>query len=293
MADYLPEAIAKARTVIAEINDQLPVTYGDTTIDRADVDHILHVSRPPLKVASRPARALEKEISGHVARLISDGDTLEVGLGSLPDAVLEGLADKRDLGVHSGTIGDRVAELVDAGVITNARKPIDTDKCVTATLLGTSRLYRWAHKNEGLEVRSPRYTHDNAVHARIPRFMAINSALEIDLTGQVNSETIGHAHVGVIGGQSDFMRGGIRSPGGRNIIVLEATARKGTVSRIVPRFKAGIVTAARSEADVVVTEYGIAELHGRTVHERADALIAIAHPNFRSRLRAVASEGLI
>ena len=139
----------------------------------------------------------------------------------------------------------------------------------------------------------PRYTHDNAVHAQIPRFMAINSALEIDLTGQINSETIGRAHVGVIGGQSDFMRGAIRSPGGRNIIVLESTARNATLSRIVPRFAAGIVTTTRSEADVVVTEYGIAELRGRTVHERAEALIAIAHPDFRSELREVADQGLI
>lgn len=293
MIDYLADAIPRARTVIAEINDQLPVTFGDTSVNSADVDHVINVSRPPIEVTSRPARDLEKEISRHVNRLIGDGDTLEVGLGSLPDAVLEGLIDKRDLGLHSGTIGDRVAELVDAGIITNARKPIDTGTCVTATMLGSSKLYRWAHKNTALELRSPRYTHDNAVHAQIPRFMAINSALEIDLTGQINSETIGHAHVGVIGGQSDFMRGAIRSPGGRNIIVLESTARNATLSRIVPRFAAGIVTTTRSEADVVVTEYGIAELRGRTVHERADALIAIAHPDFRSELREIADQGLI
>ena len=293
MVDYLTDAVPRARTVIAEVNDQLPITFGETGIDAADIDHIVHVSRRPIEVASRPARELEKEISRHVNRLISDGDTLEVGLGSLPDAVLEGLTDKRDLGLHSGTIGDRVTELVDAGVITNARKPIDTGKCVTATMLGTAKLYRWAHQNPLLELRSPRYTHDNVVHAQIPRFMAINSALEIDLTGQVNSETIGDAHVGVIGGQSDFMRGGIRSPGGRNIIAMESTARKGAVSRIVARFGAGIVTTARSDADVVVTEYGIAELRGRTVHERAEALIAIAHPDFRSTLQKVADQGLI
>ena len=293
LVDYLTDAIPHARTVIAEVNDQLPVTFGETAIAAADIDHVVTVSRKPIEMPSRPARAIEQEISRHVRRLINDGDTLEVGLGSLPDAVLEGLTDKRDLGLHSGTIGDRVVELVEAGVITNARKPIDTGRCVTATLLGTNKLYSWAHQNPRLELRSPRYTHDTIVHAQIPRFMAINSALEIDLTGQVNSETIGSAHVGVIGGQSDFMRGAIRSPGGRNIIVMESTARQGTVSRIRTRFDAGIVTTTRSDADVVVTEYGIAELRGRTVPERAEALVAIAHPDFRADLQKATDSGLV
>ncbi len=293
LVDYLADAMPHARTVIAEVNDQLPVTFGETAIDPSDIDHVISVSRKPIEMPSRPARAIEQEISRHVTRLISDGDTLEVGLGSLPDAVLEGLAGKRHLGLHSGTIGDRVVELVDAGVISNTRKPIDTGQCVTATLLGTQKLYRWAHQNPRLQLRSPRYTHDTVVHAQIPRFMAINSALEIDLSGQVNSETIGSSHVGVIGGQSDFMRGAIRSPGGRNIIVMESTARQGAVSRIRARFDAGIVTTTRSDADVVVTEYGIAELRGRTVPERAEALIAIAHPAFRADLREAADSGLV
>ena len=180
--------------------------------------------------------------------------------------ILEGLGDKRDLAIHSGTIGDRVCELVDAGVITNARRSRSIPaRCVTATLLGSAKLYKWAHRNPALEVRSPRHTHDVAVLAQIPRFMAINSVLEVDLTGQINAETIGHTHVGVIGGLNDFLRGAIRSPGGRSITVMESTARKGTRSRIVPSFDAGVVSAARSDADVVVTEYGIAELRGRTV----------------------------
>lgn len=293
IADYLNDALPRARIVIAEINDQMPATFGDTAIDADDVDHVVHVSRAPPEVPSRPARALERTIGEHVNRLIGDGDTLEVGLGSLPDAVLEGLTDKRDLGIHSGIIGDRVAELAEAGIITNALKPIDTGKSVTATLLGTAKLYQWAHKNPHLVVRSPRHTHDIVVHAQIPRYMAINSALEIDLTGQVNSETIGSSHVGIIGGQSDFMRGAIRSPGGRNIIVMESTARGGTISRIQPRLGAGIVTSARADADVVVTEYGIAELRGRTVRERAEALITIAHPDFRHDLRKATEQGLV
>ncbi len=291
--DYLANAIATARVVVAEVNDQLPLTYGDTAVDRADVDHLVPVSRRPLEVPSRPAGRLQQEIGRQVARLIRDGDTLEVGLGSLPDAVLECLADKRDLGVHSGMIGDRVVDLVNAGAITNARKPVDTGKSITATLVGTDKLYRWAHLNTALEVRSPSYTHDMAVHAQIPNFVGINSALEIDLTGQLNSETLAGRHVGVIGGQSDFMRGTIRSPGGRNIIVLEATARSGTVSRIVPRLADGIVTSARADTDIVVTEYGIAELRGRTLDERARALIAIAHPDFRDKLATALDAALI
>lgn len=293
MVDYLADALDGARVVVAEVNDLLPVTFGDTAVAANDVDHVIHVSRPALEIVSRPARELEKEIGRHVCRLIGDGDTLEVGLGSLPDAVLECLHGKRDLGIHSGTIGDRVADLVEAGVVTNARKPVDTGKCVTATLLGSGQLYRWAHKNTAVEVRSPRYTHDIAVHAQIPNLVGINSVLEVDLTGQFNSETVGGRHVGVIGGQSDFMRGAIRSPGGRNIVVMEATARKGAISRIVPRLSDGIVTAARAEADFVVTEYGIAELRGRTLCERACALIAVAHPDFRHRLREALEEGLV
>ncbi len=293
MVDHLLEAIPKARVVVAEVNDQLPVTYGDTQVESRHIDHVVHVSRPPLEIGSRPARDMEREIGRHVTRLIRDGDTLEVGLGSLPDAVLECLGDKRDLGVHSGTIGDRVSELAEAGVITNARKPIDTGKCVTATLLGSERLYKWAHRNSALEIRSPRYTHDIAVHAQIQNFVAINSTLEVDLTGQVNSETVAGRHVGVIGGQSDFMRGAQRSTGGRNILVLESTARMGTLSRIVPRLSDGVVTAPRAEADFVVTEHGIAELRGRTLEERARALIAISHPDFRPVLLKRLSDGLI
>ncbi len=293
MVDHIADGIGSARLVVAEVNDQLPVTYGDTRLAKRDVDQVVQVSRPPLEVASRPARDLEKEIGRHVHRLIRDGDTLEVGLGSLPDAVLECLHDKRDLGVHSGTIGDRVAELAAAGVITNAKKPLDTGKTITATLLGTTKLYGWAHRNPHLEVRSPRYTHDIATHALLPNLVGVNSALEVDLTGQFNSETIGGRHVGVIGGQSDFMRGAMRSPGGRNIVVLESTARNGRVSRISARLSDGVVTATRANADWIVTEYGIAELRGRTLQERAMALIKIAHPDFRRSLEHAVAEGLV
>jgi acetyl-CoA hydrolase len=293
MVDHLADAAPRARAVVAEINDQLPLTYGETRIEATHVDHAVHVSRPLLEVPSRPSRAIEREIALHVCRLVGDGATLQIGLGALPHAVLESFSGKRDLGLHSGTIGDRTVDLVEAGVITNRKKPIDTGKCVTGTLLGSQRLYRWAHRNPLLEMRSPRYTHDILVHATIPKLIGINTALEVDLTGQMNAEVAGKHHVGMIGGHSDFMRGCLKSPGGRGIIVMEATARHGAVSRVVPRLSGGIVTTARSDADTVVTEYGIAELHGRSVSERARQLIAIAHPGFRKALSEAAREGLM
>lgn len=293
MIDHLADAVPHARAVVAEINELLPVTCGETRIEAAHVDRTVHVSRPLLEVPSRASRAIEREIAVHVCRLVGDGATLQVGLGALPDAVLESLTGKRDLGLHSGTIGDRVVDLVEAGVITNRKKPVDTGKCVTGTLLGSERLYRWAHRNPVLEMRSPRHTHDILVHATIPRLTGINTALEVDLTGQMNAEIAGGHHVGMVGGHGDFMRGCLKSPGGRGIIVMEATARHGAVSRIVPRLSGGIVTTARSDADTVVTEYGIAELRGRSVSERARQLIAIAHPGFRKALSEAASEGLM
>jgi acetyl-CoA hydrolase len=293
MVDHLVEAVPQARWVVAEINDRLPITYGETRIAAADVDHLIRVSRPPLEFPVRPARAIDREIATHVNRLIGDGATLQIGLGSLPDAVLEGLAGKRDLGIHSGSIGDGVAALADAGVITNRKKPIDTGKCIAGALLGSQRLHRWAHRNAFLEMRSPRYTHDILVHASIPNLIGINTALEVDLTGQMNAEVAGDRHVGMIGGHGDFLRGCLKSPGGRGVIVLAATAGNGAASRIVAKLSAGIVTTPRSEADIVVTEYGIAELRGRSVAERARQLIAIAHPDFRPALSRAADAGLL
>lgn len=290
--DHVRDAVPRARVVIGELNDQAPHLTGDTSVARGDVDHLLRASYPIVEVHAAPASAAERAIGEHVARMIPDGATLQVGLGTLPDAVLEALEGKKELGLHSGTIADGVAKLVDAGVITNRLKPIDTGLTVTAGLIGTKRLYAWAHRNAALRVRSPRYTHDYLVTSQIPKLFGINTALEVDLTGQMNAEVAGTRHIGLVGGHADFMRGCIRSPGGRGIVAMLATARGGAVSRIVPRLAGGIVTTSRSDADVVVTEYGVAELRGRSVSERAAALIAIAHPDFRDRLRGEA-EGLI
>lgn len=285
---HLANGLATARVVIAEINDQAPILYGDTAVDRADIDHIIHTSTPMLAVRDQKPTATDITISEHVARMVPDGATIETGIGVLPDTILAALSNRKDLGFHSGTMGDRVADLIEAGVITNRRKPIDTGLSVTAGLLGTDRIYRFAHKNERVSTRTPRYTHDNGVLGEIPNLYGINSALECDLTGQVNGEVAGGRHLGLVGGQADFMRGCMRSKGGRGIVAFSSTAGGGKISRIVPKLADGIVTTARADADVVVTEYGIAELRGRTVSERAKALIAIAHPDFRLGLEEAA-----
>lgn len=292
MTDYLTPALPRARVVIAEVNDQAPSVLGDTDISATDIDHLIRVSHPPVEIPATMPGDAARAIGTHVARLIGDGAILQVGLGALPDACLMALTGRRDLGLHSGVIGDRAADLVDAGVINNRRKPLDTGLSVTAGLLGTQRLYRWAHHHPTLRMRNSVYTHDTATHAQLPNLTGINSALEVDLTGQMNAEVAGRRSIGMIGGHGDFMRGCQRSPGGRAILALEATARGGKISRIVPRLADGIVTSSRSDADVVVTEYGIAELRGRTVSERAKALIAIAHPDFRKSLEA-AADGLV
>ncbi|MEZ5816854.1 MAG: acetyl-CoA hydrolase/transferase C-terminal domain-containing protein [Hyphomicrobiaceae bacterium] len=292
IADYIADAVATARVVIAEINDALPITYGDTEVSPSRITRKIEVSHPPVEMSVPPPGAIDREIGRLIARLVPDGATLEVGLGVIPDAALAALAGKRDLGIHSGTIGDGVVALVEAGAVTNARKPVDTGLTVSAGVLGTHRAYRWAHRNERLRVRSPSHTHNVAVMASIPHFIGINTALEVDLTGQMNAETAGGRSIGMIGGHADFMRGCQLSEGGIGIVALPSTAKDGRLSRIVARLGDGVVTTARGDADVVVTEHGIAELKGRSVHERAKALIAVAHPDFRRELE-VAAERLV
>ncbi len=288
IADYIADAVACARVVVAEINDQLPITFGDTRVEPGRITRSIHVSHPPVEMRVPPPGDVEREIGRLIARLIPDGATLEVGLGVIPDAALAALSGKCDLGIHSGTIGDGVVALIEAGAVSNARKPVDTGLTVSAGVLGTRRAYQWAHRNERLRVRSPVYTHNVAVMAAIPNFIGINTALEVDLTGQMNAETAGGRSLGMIGGHADFMRGCQLSAGGIGICALPSTAKGGRVSRIVPRLGDGVVTTARGDADIVVTEHGVAEMKGRSVGERARALIAIAHPDFRRDLAAAA-----
>jgi acyl-CoA hydrolase len=290
--EHLHAAIGRARLVIAQVNPKLPWTYGDTVIEPEVIDILVPAAEPPLELPARPAGPIERAIAEHVARLIPDQATIELGLGAIPETVTHALGGKRGLGVHSGAIGDGIADLMEAGVVDNRHKEIDPGITVATMLMGTHRLYRFADCNPAMHLRATSYTHDALVLGNFRRFVAINGALEVDLTGQVNAETATGRHIGLVGGQMDFVRAANRVPDGRSIIALQSTNRGRTRSRIVARLADGVVSTPRAEADLVVTEYGIAELRGRTLAERARALIAIAHPSFRSEL-VKASERLL
>jgi acetyl-CoA hydrolase len=286
--DHLIDAARRARVVIAELNDQVPDTAGSALPTDIRIDGLVRTSRPPAMLQPTPLGAVERRIAEHVAALVPDGATIELGIGALPDAVLAALAQHRDVGIHSGMIGEGVLDLVERGVITNARKPIDAGITIAGLLFGTRRLFDFAHRNRALRLMPPDYTHGYDVLRRLPDLIAINSALEVDLGGQVNGEMAGGVHVGAIGGQVDFVRGALAAPRGRSIIALPATAKSGGVSRIVARLGDAVVTSLRSDMDVVVTEYGIAELDGCSLAERARRLIAIAAPQFREALERAA-----
>ena len=286
VSDHVQAAVAKARVLIAEVNEQVPFTHGEL-LPASRIDCAVHVSRMPVQVPPAKIGATDEAIARHAAAYIEDGSVLQTGVGAVPDAILRLLHDRKDLGVHSGMLGDGLVELVEAGVVTNARKPIDTGVSINGALIGTRRLYEFAHRNRQIRMCSTAYTHDAAVLARLEKLVTINSAMEVDLTGQVNAEQSGSQYLGGTGGQVDFVRAGSRSPGGHSIIALPATAKGGTLSRITANLS-GPVTTARSDVDVIVTEFGAAELRGQTLAERTRRLIAIAHPDFREELERAA-----
>jgi acetyl-CoA hydrolase len=283
--DTTKAAAAVARTVIAEVNTEMPRTLGDSFIHVRKLDAVVETSRPILELPRRGAEAVHRSIARHVAGLIEDGATLQMGIGGIPDAVLAELANHRDLGIHTEMFSDGVVDLIEAGVINGERKSLHRGKVVTAFMMGSRRLYRFAHNNPIIEMHPNEYTNDPFVIAANDRMVAINSAIQVDLTGQVCSDSIGTGIYSGFGGQVDFIRGAARSKGGRPIIALPATARDGHVSRLVPMLDpgAGVVTS-RADVHYVVTEFGVASLHGRTLRQRAEALIAIAHPDFREML---------
>jgi acyl-CoA hydrolase len=287
--DYLQAAMAGARVVIAEINDQLPWTYFDGRLEASRIDYAVHISEPPIEVPPASFGALEKQIAQHISSYIEDGSTIEIGIGAIPDAVLAGVGDRRELGIHSGLIGDRVAELMERGVITNALKPIDRGLTVCGSLRGTQRLYKFAHRNRAIRLFTFMHTHRAEILSQLDKFVAINSAIEVDLTGQINAEIAAGVQVGGVGGQGDFLRGANLAARGHAIVAMPSTALEGKASRIVPRLT-GVVTTARSDADVIVTEFGAAELRGQPLDERARRMIAIAHPDFRETLEREARE---
>jgi acetyl-CoA hydrolase len=280
--EYLIPALEAARVVIAEVNERAPWTYGERPVLEADLDYIVRTARPPLEVVHPQPGAAELAIARHVAGLIEDGATLQFGLGALPETILAQLGDRRDLGVHSGAIGDQVAALMQSGVITNARKSIDRGVSVAGIMFGSKRLHDFAHRNPQLQFRSSAYTHGPGVLAKHERFTAINSAVEVDLSGQINAEVAAGVYVGAVGGAVDFLRAAHYSRGGLPIVALPSTA--GRHSRIVARL-GGPVSTPRSDAGLIVTEYGVADLRGATLAERARRLLAIAHPEQRERLQ--------
>ncbi|MFP5276423.1 MAG: acetyl-CoA hydrolase/transferase family protein [Acidobacteriota bacterium] len=282
-------AARMARVTIAEVNDQMPRTHGDTAIHISRIDALVESSRPLLELRPEPFSETHMRVARNVASLIPDGATLQTGIGAISEAVLHCLEDKRDLGIHTETCPDGVIELMEAGVINGAAKTLHRGKAVAGFVLGTKRLFEFIHDNPAFEFRAISYINDPFVVAQNDRMVAINGALQVDLTGQVCSDSMGPRPYSGFGGQLDFIRGAARSKGGVPIIALPATAKQGTLSRIVPMLEpgAGVVTS-RGDVHYVVTEYGVAYLHGKSLRERAEALIAIADPRFRGELEDAA-----
>jgi acetyl-CoA hydrolase len=285
--DVIKPAAEKARRVIAEVNALAPRTLGDSFIHISQLSAVVEVRRELPELPAEEPDEVAKAIGARVASLVEDGDTLQLGIGSIPDAVLAQLGGRRDLGVHTEMFSDGVMRLVEAGVITGARKPIHRGKIVSSFLMGSHALYRWAHDNAMVEMHPSDYTNDPAVVALHDRIVAVNSAIAVDLTGQVASDAIGtHVYSG-IGGQVDFIRGAARAAHGRPVIALRSTAKGGTVSRICAELGAGAsVVTSRGDVHLVATEHGVADLWGRSLRERARALIGIAAPAFRDELAA-------
>jgi acyl-CoA hydrolase/GNAT superfamily N-acetyltransferase len=283
--DVVKSAAENARVIIAEVNPQMPRTYGDTRIPIDQIDVLVDHDAPLLEVQAAPPDDIAERIAKHISRFIENGSTIQMGIGTIPNAIIRYLKDKTDLGVHSEMISDGVVELWEAGVITNKHKTIHRGKIITTFCMGTKKLYDFVNNNPLVEFHPSEYVNNPHIISLNDKMVAINSALEIDLTGQVTAESLGYLFYSGIGGQADFMRGASKSRGGKPIIALPSTARDGTVSRIVPHLsEAAGVVSSRGDVHYVVTEYGVAYLHGKSIRERAIALINIAHPKFRQEL---------
>jgi 4-hydroxybutyrate CoA-transferase len=286
-------AAQSAKLVIAEINPQMPRTLGDSFIHISKIDHVIPVDYPLPQVSMGELTELSKQIGQYVAELIDDDSTLQLGIGAIPDGVLHYLRDKRDLGIHSEMFSDGVVDLYEAGVITNEKKTLHPGKMIAGFLLGTRRLYAFVDNNPVVEMHPTEYVNDSYIIAQNDKMVAINSAIEVDLTGQICADSIGTRLYSGTGGQLDFIRGAARSKGGKPIIALPSitvTSSGQRFSRIVSMLKpgAGVVTT-RNDVHYVVTEYGVADLYGKSIRQRARALIAIAHPDMQEELECAAS----
>lgn len=281
--DVTKELIKRANLVIAEVNDNLPVTEGDSKVDAHFIDFFVKSTNPLLEIKERELTDIDKQIGKNVATLIPNGATLQWGIGNIPNSVLHALKDKKDLGVHSGSITEPIIPLIQSGVITNEKKSFGRGKVLCTVLLGTKKLYDYANKNPLIHVVEAKTTHNIVNISKIDHFHAINSAIEVDLFGQVNAESIQGKTIAGVGGQMDFIKGAKLSKGGKSIIALSSTTSKGDRSKI--QYSIDRVSSLKTEVDYIVTEYGIATLKHKSLRERAESLISIAHPSFREQLR--------
>jgi acetyl-CoA hydrolase len=290
--EYLVAALDTARVVVAEINDQAPWTFGERSLGESDIDIAVRTSRTPLAAPGRAPSADESAVARRVAALIEDGSTLQFGIGSLPEAVLRALSGHRDLGVHTGALLDAAADLAAKGIINNEKKSVDPGLTVAGLMLGGRAVYDYAHDNPRVQFRGVDYTHSARVLAAQDRFVSINSAIEVDLTGQINAEVAGGAYVGAVGGAVDFTRGAHQSKGGLPIVALPSTAGGGgrRTSRIVARLS-GPVSTPRSDAGLIVTEHGVADLRGVSLTQRVPLMIALADAEFQDVLAEASRAG--
>jgi acetyl-CoA hydrolase len=288
--DYTLAAARRARVVILEVNEDWPCVPGAELPADIQPSLVVRTRRPPTPMGgeSAPANEADQAIARYAAGLIDDGATLSLGVGNLPDRVLQALMNHRDLGIHSPILVDRVVDLIEAGVVTNARKGLDRGVTVAGLLMGGTRLLDFVRQRPPLRLAPPSYTHALCTLAAQPQFVALTGALEVDLTGQINAETAQGRYVGAVGGQLSLLRGARASKGGQAITLLPSTARGGTVSRIVPHLADAVVTTPRCDVDKVVTEFGVADLRGKGLMARVEAMVRIAHPDFRD---ALAQEG--
>lgn len=284
-SDFTKAMAISAKTVVAEVNHRMPWVYGDNFINQNQIDYMIETDRPLPQVRREGLSDLDRRIGGYVSRLIEDGSTIQIGMGRLSEAVLESLHGKRWLGVHSGLLPEGIVDLVEKGIIDNSQKGLKNGKIVTTTIIGTDKLFKFVHNNRSVESYPSNYTHNQVTLAKINKLHSISSAIQVDLTGQINAETVGGIQVSGVGGHTDFVCGAALSKGGKSIIVTSSASTNEKKSRIGPFLdKGSSVTSLRHDIDYVVTEYGIAFLRGKTLNERAKALIQIAHPKFRDWL---------
>jgi acetyl-CoA hydrolase len=284
-------AAEHAGLVIAEVNPRMPRTLGDSFIHVSQIDYFIEVNYPLPEIKPEPASPVQERIARYIAELVPDGATLQTGIGGIPDAVLRRLTNHKNLGIHTELFSDGVMEMIERGVITCQAKTLHPGKVIAGFVLGTQTLYDYIHDNPIIELHPTEYVNDPFIIAQNQKMVSINSALEVDLTGQVCADSIGSRFYSGVGGQVDFVRGAARSKGGMTFIALPSTAKNDTMTRIVPQLKPGAgVTTTRNDVHFVATEYGVADLYGRTISERVQALINVAHPRFREELEAYAHQ---